>query len=83
MEDANKLIGYARESGIIEAGLKRSFPFASKCLTHGDVQRSHFEKDGKDVFKVENIYGMVVLLGIGLGVSVISLLAELFTHKRL
>ena len=82
LEDANQLIGYARESGIIEAGLRRAFPFATQCLTRADVQRSHFEKDGKDVFQVENIYGMFVLLGTGLGVSVISLLVEIVTHKR-
>ena len=76
LDDANKLISLAIESGLMEAEFKKYVPFASKCLTHADVQKSHIGKDNKVVFKLENIYGMIILLTLGLGGGMLTIIAE-------
>ena len=81
MEDANELIYRAVESGLIAAKLKKSQPNATHCLSHADVQRSHFGKGQKVVFKIGNIYGMIILLSIGLGVATLTLIVELTIYK--
>ena len=81
MKDVNELIHRAVESGLIAAKLKEYQPNATQCLSHADVQRSHFGKGQQVVFKMDNIYGMLILLAIGLGVSTIIVMAELIVHK--
>ena len=65
----------------MEAQFKKHVPYATKCLTHADVQKSHIGKDNKVVFKLENIYGMIILLALGLGGGVLTLIAEIFINK--
>ena len=81
LDDANELIEIARESGLIDAQFQKYIPYAAKCLTHADVKHSHIGKDNKVVFKLENFYGMIILLGIGLGGGVLTLIAEIFINK--
>ena len=81
MEDANELIDLARETGLIEAQFRRELPNATKCLSHADVERSHFGKDEKVVFKMDNIYGMIILLSLGLCVSTLIAMVELIAYK--
>ena len=76
----NELINLAIESGLIEAEFKKYVPYASKCRTHADVQKSHHEKDNQVVFKLENIYGMIILLAIGLGGAMLTMIAEIVIH---
>ena len=65
----------------MEAQFKKHVPHATKCLTHADVQKSHIGEDNKVVFKLENFYGMIILLAIGLGGGVLTLIAEIFINK--
>ena len=81
MKDANELIHRAVESGLIAERLKYHLPNATKCVSHADVQRSHIGKGQQVVFKVGNIYGMIILLSIGLGVSTLIVIAELIVFK--
>ena len=81
LDDANELIEIARESGMIDEEFKKRIPYTAKCLTHADVQKSHIGKDNKVVFKLENIYGMIILLALGLGGGVLTLIAEIFINK--
>ena len=82
LNDVNELIKFARESGVIDAELKKYVPNATECLTHDDVLKTHLEKDGRVVFKLENIYGMIILLSLGLGGSVLTLISEIIIHKH-
>ena len=81
MEDANELINFAVESGLIAAKLQGYQPYATQCLSHADVQRSHFGQGQHVVFKMTNIYGMIILLAIGLGVATLIFMAELTVYK--
>ena len=42
---------------------------------------SHFETDQRVVFKMENIYGMIILLAIGLGLATLTAIAEPIIFK--
>ena len=81
LEDANELIQLARESGFIDAEFKKHILHAKECLTHADVEKSHFGKETKVVFKLENIYGMIILLAVGLSGAIITLIGEIIIHK--
>ena len=81
LEDANELIHRAVESGLIAEKMKEHLPNATQCVSHADVQRSHFGKGQKVVFKIGNIYGMIILLSIGLGVATSIAMAELTVYK--
>ena len=80
MEDANELIHRAVESGLIAEKLREHLPNATQCVSHADVQRSHYGKGQKVVFKIGNIYGMIILLSIGLGVATLTVIAELTVY---
>ena len=80
MDDVNELIEIARQSGMIDVQFKRYLPFASKCLTNADRQEHNIEKDRTVAFKLENIYGIIILWAIGLGGCVITMIAEKITH---
>ena len=41
-----------------------------------DVYESHLQKRGAVILELKNIYGMLVLLGIGVGVALITVIAE-------
>ena len=56
-------------------------PNATECATNADVQRSHMAQDMKVVLKLENIYGMIVLLGLGLVGGAITFMAEIVKKK--
>ena len=81
LDDANELIELARESGLIDVAFKKYIPFASKCLTHAEVQKSNIEKDMEVVIKLENIYGMIALLAVGIGGCLITIIAEIIICK--
>ena len=81
LEDANELIQLAWESGLIDAQFKKYVPHAKECLTRDDVENSHFGEETKVVFKLENIYGMISLLAMGLGGGVLTLIGEIVIHK--
>ena len=81
MEDANELIDHAIESGWFNAEFSKYLPNATKCLRHDDVQWSHFETDQRVVFKMENIYGMIILLAIGLGLATLTAIADPIVFK--
>ena len=62
-------------------------PNATECATNADVQRSHRDQDAKVVLELDNIYGMIVLLGLGLLGSAVTFIAEVIktkweTHKK-
>ena len=66
---------------MIDAQFKKHVPHAKECLTHDDVENSHFGEETKVIFKLQNIYGMVILLAMGLGGGVVTLIGEIVIHK--
>ena len=82
MADANELIKHAREAGLIDAELKKHSPHAKECLTHANIEKSHFGKEQRRfTLQLENIYGMLILLAVGLGGGVVTLLSEVIIHE--
>ena len=81
MDDANALIDSAIGAGFIEAKFREYLPNATECLTQANVRRSHYQKDKRVVFEMGNIYGMIMLLLIGLGVATLAAMAELARYK--
>ena len=72
LEDVNWAITLAREIGLIDAQFRKYVPHAKKCNTHTRVRKSHYDKVAGtvEVFQLKNIYGMLMLLAMGLVSSV-------------
>ena len=77
LEDVNEGITLAREIGLIDAQFRKYVPHAKKCNTHARVRQSHYDKVAGtvEVFQLKNIYGMLMLLAMGLGSSACSFIA--------
>ena len=71
LDEVNELIELARQSGLF-TNINKLMPNASECATNADVQRSHMAQDARVVLKMDNIYGMIILLGLGLVGSTIT-----------
>ena len=56
-------------------------PNATECATNADVERSHKDQEARVVLKLDNIYGMMILLGLGLVGSAIASMAEVIKKK--
>ena len=67
--------------GLIEKGLLKYVPNATQCLTWGAVQESHNAKRHKIVFALDNIFGMLILLAIGLGAALLVSMTEYIRFK--
>ena len=57
--------------------LNRKLPNATKCSTWNDVEQSHTIEDPRVVVQLEDIYGMIILLAVGLSGAVVGLTMEL------
>ena len=79
MEDLDSFIHLAKQMGLIE---KRYYSFmtnATECLSINDVLKSHMGNK-EDVVEVNDIYGMLALLGLGLGLALLSSCAEIVSY---
>ena len=81
LEDANRLIDLANQMGLIQSEIQKNVPNATHCLTWSAVQASHTRKGQDVVFKLEDIYGTLILLAMGLGGSILILISESGVHK--
>ena len=63
--------------GLIKAGYDRAVPNATRCNTMKDIRDSHFEQNKYVTVKVNDIYGMLLLLGLGMGGAIISVIVEI------
>ena len=72
----NDLIHLAKQMGLIHKSYNNIVPNATKCYNMGDVLRSHEEKDHTVIVQVNDIYGMLVLLGLGVCGALITFTAE-------
>ena len=53
-------------------------PNSTNCMTWPEVKASHETDSPTVIIKIENIYGMLILLAVGLGGSFIVFILELF-----
>ena len=51
-------------------------PNATKCKTIGDVYKSHAEQNHTVIVDINDIYGMLVLIGIGVCMALIAFITE-------
>ena len=52
-------------------------PNSTKCMTWQDVKASHETDSPEIVIRIDDIYGMVILLAMGLGGALVVLTLEL------
>ena len=78
MEDFNYLGGIRKQMGSsFQIELNRKLPNATKCSTWNDVEQSHTMEDPRVVVQLEDIYGMMILLAVGLSGAVMVITMEL------
>ena len=78
MEDFNNLGGIRKQMGSsFQNEMKRKLPNSTKCSTWNEVEQSHTMEDPRVVVQLEDIYGMMILLAVGLSGAVVVLTMEL------
>ena len=76
----NKFIHLAHQMGLIDSNIQKFMPYVSKCAAWSDIQASH-NTDNTVELELEDFYGIIGFLGIGLlGGAVITIL-ELLLHS--
>ena len=74
LDDMNSIIHIAKQIGLIHQSYYSYLPNATKCNTIADVFKSH--RRDKVIVEMNDIYGMLVLLGLGMGLALITFTAE-------
>ena len=82
LDDMNSFIHLAKQMGLIDMSYYNNLPNATKCRTINDVHKSHIEQNHTVTVEVNDIYGMLILLGLGVGGSLITFIAEVITLVR-
>ena len=77
LEDFNKLVELQDQMGLefSQNGIDDYIPNATKCMTWQDVKASH-ETNTTLVITIKDIYGIMILLALGLGGAMVALLIE-------
>lgn len=68
--------------GLIDAGYYNYMPNATKCSTFNDIKNSHQGKNQTIIVEINDIYGMLILLGLGIGGAMIIFSLEMFIKVR-
>ena len=76
LDDFNSFLHLAKQMGLIEKSYYSLMPNATKCMNLNDVLKLHMGKNNEVILEVKNIYGILVLLGLGVGLALIMLCAE-------
>ena len=61
---------------MTEDGIDNYVPNSTKCMTWQDVKASHEIEDPHVVLSLDEVYGMAILLALGLGVAAMVLCLE-------
>ena len=69
--------------GLIDKQIQNNVPNASNCLTSSAVQASHVKRDKNVVYMMEDVYGMIILLGVGIVGGLAVLIIECVSIKML
>ena len=76
IDDLNYFLQISQQMGAITKSYFEQLPNATYCNSIGDVYESHGEKKHTVVFEVNDMYGMLVLLGLGVEVALMTFIAE-------
>ena len=76
LDDMNSFINLAKQMGIIEKAYY-SLPHSTKCRTIDEVYKSHLEATTTVILEVKDIYGMLVLLCLGVGLALSTFSVEM------
>lgn len=76
LDDMNSLLHIAKQMGLIHNSYYSYLPNATKCTTIGNVKKSHEGKNRRVTVYLNDIFGMLILLGLGAGGALISLITE-------
>ena len=68
--------------GMIDAGYNNYMPNATECTTFNDIKKSHLGKNQTIIIETNDIYGMLILLGLGIVAATIIFIAEIITKVR-
>ena len=79
----NSFIHLAQQMGLIDMSYFKNMPNGTKCKTIHDVHKSQMEKHHKVTVELNDIYGMLVLLGLGVGGAIITFIAEILLRAKL
>ena len=82
LEDMNSFIHLAKQMGLIYRSYYHHLPNATKCKTINDVYKSQTEKNHIVIVEVNDIYGMLVLLGLGVGGALVIFIVEMIMFLR-
>ena len=83
MDDMNSFIHLAKQMGMIENDYFKFLPNSTNCKTISDAYQSLEEANSNVVVEVNDIYGMLVLLGFGLGLASVTFIAEVVYLVRM
>ena len=72
----NNFIDLAKQMGLIQKSFFNYLPNGTICNTVNDIYESHMENNNTVTVKLKDIYGMLVLLGLGVGLALIIFIAE-------
>ena len=79
----NSFIHLAKQMGVIENGYYKFLPNSTNCKTISDVYQSLLEANSNVAVEINDIYGMLVLLGFGMGLASITFSAEMVSLVRM
>ena len=82
LHDVNDLLHLAKQMGLIDAGYYNYMPNATKCNTLNDIKKSHQGENQIVIVEINDIYGMLILLGLGMGGAIIIFGAEIVAMVR-
>ena len=69
--------------GLIDKQIQNRVPNASNCLTLSAVQASHIKRDKNVVYTMEDVYGIIIPLGVGVLCGFTILIIECILIKVL
>ena len=68
--------------GLIDAGYENATPNVTACNTLNDIRDSHKGQSLDVMVEVTDTYGMLILLGFGLGLSILVGIAEIALKRN-
>ena len=82
LDDINSFIDIAKQMGLILKSYYKNLPNATKCNSISEVFESHEERNVKVRVELNAIYGMLVILGIGAGVALLTFITEIVFNSN-
>ena len=83
LDEVNQLLHLANQMGLIEGLIEQTLENRTKCSTWSDIYEAHMDKRDHVVLHFDDIYGLMILLSIGLSLAFTSFLGEKMIHWSL